>query len=87
MKWIIGGVLLYLFLNSQNVPSTSAPGMTNQTASGTPLGIAQRMAQQVGTILTDITGSPTRADNNSPALGNPASNPVYPNTITPNYGM
>lgn len=82
MKWIIGGVLLYLFLNSQSSPAASAPGLTNQSVNpSTPLGFAQRIAQVPNQIIYDITGSPTRADNNSTALGNPASNPVYPTAI------
>lgn len=80
MKWIIGGLILwYFYTQSQNPASMStanpAPGtaMTNQLTS-----TVQQVTQTVGTIAVDITGEPTIPANNSVAVAQPSSQPIYP---------
>ena len=90
MKWIIGGVLLLLYMNSQQSATPALPGMTNQPQNpNAPLGFAQRIAQVPSQIIYDITGAPTTPGNSSTAVGTPASNPNFmlshPNG--PDYGM
>lgn len=78
MKWIVGGVLLYLFLQSRGTAgAATAPGLTNQGNPGSPLSVAQGLAKLPGQIAMDITGSPTTPANNAASVANPATNPVW----------